>query len=314
MNKFDRIISILVLLQSRRLTKAMTISERFGISLRTVYRDINTLKNAGIPIIADPGIGYSIMEGYRLPPIMFNEGETAALLTAEKFIGKLTDEDTQAYYSSAMMKIRAILRSSEQQSLEVLDDSIAVFEHRNWENKAYLQDIFKSIAAKQILAIKYQKADATISNRKLEAIGCYRRFDNWYLAAFCQLQQAYRTFKVNRIANLELLEEHFDTKHISLQNYIDQQNEDWKERHEFKNIEIAFHPSHVQFAESRKYYLGFVEQSMKNDQIHMKFINATLEPIARWLLQFGDRATVLAPIELKDRVKTLATELYKHNS
>lgn len=105
MNRFDRVFSTLVLLQTRRVIKAMTIAERFGISLRTVYRDVRTLKNAGVPIIGDPGIGYSITDGYRLPPLMFNEGEAAALLTAEKFIGKVTDKKTQDYYSNAMIKI-----------------------------------------------------------------------------------------------------------------------------------------------------------------------------------------------------------------
>jgi len=199
MNKFDRVISTLVLLQTRKVIKAMTISERFDISLRTVYRDIRTLKNAGIPIIGDPGIGYSIMDGYRMPPIMFNEGEAAALLTAEKFIAKLKDQDTQDYYSSAMMKIKAILRSSEKQSLAVLDDSIAISDDNKWENKTYLQDIFKGIAAQRILNIDYQKADGSSSQRKLEPIGCYHQFNNWYLVAFCQLQNDYRTFKINRI-------------------------------------------------------------------------------------------------------------------
>ena len=149
MNKFDRVISTLVLLQTKRVIKAITISERFDISLRTVYRDISTLKNAGIPIIGDPGIGYSIMEGYRLTPIMFNEGEAAAMLTAEKFIGKITDQETQAYYSNAMMKVKAILRSAEKQSLSILDDSIAITNNQPSQNKAYLQDLLKSIAAKQ---------------------------------------------------------------------------------------------------------------------------------------------------------------------
>ena len=312
MNKFDRVISTLVLLQTRKVIKAMTISERFDISLRTVYRDIRTLKNAGIPIIGDPGIGYSIMEGYRMPPIMFNEGEAAALLTAEKFIAKLKDQDTQDYYSSAMMKIKAILRSSEKQSLAVLDDSIAISDDNRWENKTYLQDIFKGIATKRVLTVEYKKADGTSSNRKLESIGCYHQFNNWYLVAFCQLQNDYRTFKINRIAHLRVLEQHFDTKHINLQDYINQQNETWKEQQQFKKIEIAFNKSLVKYAESRKYYFGFVEQIEEKEVVRIKFLNSSLELIARWLLQFGDQATVIAPIELKDRLKTLARELYAH--
>ena len=312
MNKFDRVISTLVLLQTKKIINAKIIAERFNISIRTVYRDISTLKNAGIPIIGDPGVGYSIMDGYRLPPIMFNKEETSSLLTAEKFIGKLTDQDTQTYYSNAMMKIKAILRSSEKQSLAVLDDSIAILDKNSWENKAYLQDIFKGLAAKHILNIQYQKADGTNSKRKLEPIGCYHQFNNWYLVAFCQLQEDYRTFKMNRIVNLQVLDQHFDTKHISLQHYINQQDEAWKEQQQFQMIEIAFKQTYINFAENRKYYFGFVEQTVKNDVVHMKFLNSSIEIIARWLLQFGDQATVLAPTELKDRLKTLATQLYEH--
>ncbi len=312
MNKFDRVISTLILLQTKKIITAEVISERFGTSLRTVYRDINTLKNAGIPIISDPGIGYSIMDGYRLPPIMFNEKEAAALFTAEKFIGKIADKDTQAYYSNAMMKIKAILRSAEKQSLAVLEDSVAISEDNSWQNKTYLQDIFKSITSKQILNIQYQKADGTVSIRKLEPIGCFYQYNNWYLVAFCQLKKAYRTFKVNRITTLHLLEQRFDTKHINLKDYIDRQSDTWKKKHQFQNIEIAFNKPYVKHADRRKYYFGFVEQTIKNDAVYMKFQYASIEFIARWLLQFGNQATVIAPLELKNRLKTLATQLYEH--
>jgi len=312
MNKFDRVVSILVLLQTKKVIKAQTISERFEISLRTIYRDISTLKKAGIPIIGDPGIGYSILEGYRLPPIMFNEGEAAAMLTAEKFIGKMTDDDTQAYYSSALMKIKAILRSSEKQSLEVLNNSIVISDKSNKKNKAYLQDLFKSIPAKNVLKIEYEKADGTNSERRLEPIGCYHQSNKWYLVAFCQLKNAYRTFKLNRIISLNVLAEHFETKHISLQDYIDGQDDSWKEQQQFYKIEIAFHQSFVNFAESRKFYFGFVEQKVEGDFVHMKFLNSSIEVIARWLLQFGDQATVIAPVELQERIKTLSTQLYHH--
>lgn len=312
MNKFDRVFSILVLLQTRPIIKATALAERFDISLRTVYRDIRTLKNAGIPIIGDPGIGYSIMEGYRLPPIMFSEGEAAALLTAEKFIGRLTDKETQAYYSNAMVKIKAILRSSEKQALAVLDDSIAISDSSGKENKSYLQDLFRGIAAKQLLEIHYQKADGTHSQRKLEPIGCYHLRNTWYLVAFCHLKSDYRTFKVNRISDLRILDQHFEREHLSLQAYIDQQDRSWKADNQFEAIEVVFQPAYVKFAESRKYYFGFTEQTIESAGIRMKFLNPSLEVMARWLLQFGDQATVLAPQALKDRLKTLATELYQH--
>lgn len=310
MNKFDRVISILVLLQTKNLIKASTIAERFDISLRTVYRDISTLKKAGIPIIGDPGIGYSMMEGYRIPPIMFNEWEASALLTAEKVIGKLTDKETEAHYSSAMMKIKSILRSTEKQSLAVLDDSILISENKTGENRTFLQEIFNSITNKQILKINYQKADGSSSKRSLEPIGCYHKFNNWYLVAYCQKQKDYRTFKLKRIKSCDVSPVIFDTKHINLQKYMDQQNDNWKAEQEFYSIEIAFNLSYVKFAEGRKYYFGFVDQTVKDEQVYMKFLNTSIEVIARWLLQFGDQAIVISPPVLKERMKVLAKQLY----
>src|SRR6201995_5767023 len=113
MNRIDRISAILIHLQSRRVVKAGDIADRFNISLRTVYRDMKTLEEAGIPLIGEAGVGYSIMDGYRLPPVMFTKEEATAFLTAEKFVEKLTDTSTSGHYQSAMFKVRAVIKTSE---------------------------------------------------------------------------------------------------------------------------------------------------------------------------------------------------------
>src|ERR1700760_313971 len=130
MNRIDRISAILIQLQSRRVVKAGDIAERFNISLRTVYRDIKTLEEAGIPLIGEAGVGYSIMDGYRLPPVMFTRDEAAAFLTAEKLMEQLTDPLSEEHYKSAMYKIRSVLRVSEKDFLENIDGHIEVFKSR----------------------------------------------------------------------------------------------------------------------------------------------------------------------------------------
>src|ERR1700712_4761526 len=151
MNRIDRISAILIQLQSRRVVKAGDIADRFNISLRTVYRDIKTLEQAGIPLIGEAGVGYSIMDGYRLPPVMFTREEATAFLTAEKFVEKLTDASTVATYQSAMYKIKAILKTTEKDLLEDMDANIAVFKSFSQPNVAgndYIQIILNGIAQK----------------------------------------------------------------------------------------------------------------------------------------------------------------------
>ncbi len=310
MNKFDRVISILILLQTKKIITASNIAERFEISLRTVYRDINTLKNSGIPIIGDPGIGYSIMEGYRLPPVMFNEGEALSLLTAEKFMANITDNETQQHYSAAMTKIKAVLRSSEKEALDILDDSIAITPYKFEEHKPYLQELFKSIAGRQLIQISYSKADGTASERTIEPIGCYHQANNWYLVAFCQLKNDYRTFKMNRIQKLISLDKTFSRSHINLQDYLENQTN--SKQKESQVVEVLFDYSIVEHADRRKYYFGLIEEERQENAVRMKFWGSPIELMARWLIPFTNKVTILQPQALQDRIQELSKELYEH--
>ena len=92
MNRFDRITAILIQLQSKKVVRAQDLADRFDISLRTVYRDIRTLEEAGVPLYGEAGVGYSIVDGYRLPPVMFTQEEAMAFITAEKLMEKFTDQ------------------------------------------------------------------------------------------------------------------------------------------------------------------------------------------------------------------------------
>ena len=110
MNRIDRLAAILIQLQSRPLLKAQDIADKFSISLRTVYRDVKALEEAGVPVIGEAGSGYRLMEGYKLPPVMFSQEEATALLTASKLVASKTDAGIRRHYTTALDKIRAILR------------------------------------------------------------------------------------------------------------------------------------------------------------------------------------------------------------
>jgi biotin operon repressor len=109
MNRVDRLMAIVVRLQSRRVVRAEDLAAHFEISVRTVYRDLAALGEAGIPIVAEAGVGYSLVKGYHLPPVMFTADEASALSIARKLVEHLTDASLRKQMESALAKIRSVL-------------------------------------------------------------------------------------------------------------------------------------------------------------------------------------------------------------
>src|SRR5690606_5312424 len=118
--------SIYIQLQSKRIVKAQELADRFGVSLRTIYRDIRSLEQAGVPIFGEAGAGYSIVDGYRLPPVLFTHEEAMSFLGAQKLMGKFMDRRLQEHYETALYKIKAVLRMSEKDSLSDIESKIVV--------------------------------------------------------------------------------------------------------------------------------------------------------------------------------------------
>src|SRR5574339_396245 len=120
MNRIDRLTAILIHLQTKRVVKAEEIAERFEMSLRTVYRDVKALMEAGVPIGSEAGTGYFIVDGYHLPPVMFTQEEASAMLLASKLVEKMTDQSVLRAFESALMKIKSVLNDREKDHLEEL--------------------------------------------------------------------------------------------------------------------------------------------------------------------------------------------------
>lgn len=312
MNRLDRVTAILIQLQSKRIVKAQDIAERFNVSLRTVYRDIRTLEEAGIPLVGETGIGYSIMDGYRLPPVMFTLEEATAFLTAEKLVEKLTDASTDESYKSAMYKIKAVLRSSEKDYLETMDNHIEVLDNpyipkeRNAHNS--LQSILKSISGKHVLAINYfANHSQENTSRNIEPVGIFYLGSNWHVLAFCQLRNDYRDFRIDRISQIISTPLPFKKQHPSLKSFLKQIAQE-KELH---SIVILVNKEIVKYFGEQKYYNGFVSQREVKGKIEMTFLTCSVEGFARWYMMFGDNAEIVSPDNLKQHIKKIATTIAK---
>lgn len=313
MNRIDRIAAILIQLQSKKIVKAQEIALRFNISLRTVYRDINTLNEAGVPVIGEAGVGYSIAEGYRLPPVMFNIQEATALLTAEKLIEKLTDKKTFSTYQSALFKIKAVLRSAEKDHIDSLEEHIAVLGNRYLppaeRQTGYQQEILNSIVQKTVMAMHYIAIGTNeISKRNIEPVGIFFMAGHWYLIAYCQLRKDYRNFRIDRIQSLQETALPYQKQHPSLTTYL---NQFTKKEQQLHKVVIQVNKSIIKYLGEQKYYNGFVSEKEIKGNIEMTFLTASLEGFARWYLMFGDNADIISPQSLKDRAAEIASVILK---
>jgi len=227
MNRINRITAILTQLQSKRVVTAKSIAERFEISLRTVYRDIRTLEQAGVPIGSENGIGYFIVEGYRLPPIMFTEEEANAMITADKLVNQKNEKSLTKNYTSALIKIKSVLRNQQKKKIELLEERIGADNKYKINPKSdYLSKIQTGITDFLELHLTYKsiyKNETT--KRNVKPLALYFTENDWILIAYCMLRKDIREFRLDKIETLQITSiafEHFAT--FNLSKYFDEQH------------------------------------------------------------------------------------------
>jgi predicted DNA-binding transcriptional regulator YafY len=224
-SRLSRLIAILTQLQSSRLVTATEIAQKFNVSVRTIYRDIKTLEQAGVPILTEEGKGYSLMEGYRLPPVMFTENEANAFITAEKLV--LLNKDTSLIksYADGITKIKSVLRNNAKDKAALLSERVA-FE-QNAENNStsnFLSSIQSALTNLHVIRIEYfsPQNDET-TKRYIEPFALINNLgENWYLIAWCRLRKDYRLFRFDRIRKIEITDEKFTPHKMTLQQYLEQ--------------------------------------------------------------------------------------------
>ncbi len=220
--RLSRLTAIITQLQSKRLITARYLAEKHNVSIRTIYRDISTLEKSGIPIITEEGKGYSLMEGYQLPPILFTEDEANALITAEQLVLKNKDRSFSENYSNAITKIKSVLKYSQKGKADLLADRIYFGENHKYEKSSnYLMKIQSAITNFQLLEIEYLSLKNKLSERRIEPFALYSNKGNWLLIAFCQLRNEFRAFRIDLIQKLISKNETFNPHDMTLEQYFE---------------------------------------------------------------------------------------------
>lgn len=309
LKKIDRVTAILTQLQSKPTVRAQDLAAKFEVSIRTIYRDVKTLENAGIPIIGEAGNGYSLMDGYKLPPIMFTKEEILSFITAEKLMQKFSHQSLGNHYQMAMEKVRSVLRHSDKNLILNIEKQIDVYNYYVQSDdsiKNVIPTILESIAEKTQLIIEYRTVDSRVTNRTIEAVGIFFEFNYWYIMAFCTMRKDFRQFRVDRILQILKTQNHFSQEYGQINDYRKKTNENAIKVRLLVDKKIINHLTY-----SKKYY-GLTEELDKGDHVELTFETDCIdEGFPRWLITFADFAEVLEPEYLKTKLRDLVMTISK---
>jgi len=322
MNRIDRLTAMILLLQSHRVVTAEKIADHFEISVRTVYRDIAALGEAGVPIIAEAGIGYALMRGYHMPPVMFTEDETAALFMSGELTEQFGDESLKKSMRAAMLKVRGALPTERNDYLGRLSDSVRVngpFSKQSDENSEgdcqHLMPAQKAVVNRCCLAIHYNTgARGDISERVIEPLGLVYYARRWHLIAWCRLRADVRDFRLDRIESLRATKETFEIRDdFSVIEYLSHE----ADCDQLSALTMEVQPWILDRALADMPARLTQRSALPDGRLRIEALAYSLDWMAGWLAGIGTAAIVISPVELQQKLRSNALELaavYAENS
>lgn len=222
MRRADRLFEIVSHLRGRRLTTARQLAHWLEVSERTIYRDVADLLASGVPIDGEAGVGYRIRPGFDLPPLMFSFNEIDALAIGARFVESWGGPGLAQGARAALAKIAAALPADKRAALE----SARLFAPGFFVDPLpgeRLELMRRALSERRVARLDYRDVQGKASARRVRPLGLFFWGDAWSLAAWCELRQDFRNFRLDRIAGIELLDERFaDEAGRRLQDYLRQ--------------------------------------------------------------------------------------------
>jgi predicted DNA-binding transcriptional regulator YafY len=214
MNRTDRLLAIVLELQARKWVRAEDLAATFEVSKRTIYRDAMALGQSGVPIVSIPGRGYSLMEGYFLPPLSFTTDEAIMLLLGTDLVAQNFDEQYRGAAQSASRKIVAVLPKHLRHEVEDLERSIRFIAVKGPTAPETLQRLRQAIIQRRTVSFRYHaryrdgKPSAT-SLREADPYALVHIGGTWMLVAYCHLRRDSRHFRLDRMEDVVILDQEF---------------------------------------------------------------------------------------------------------
>ncbi|UJF34842.1 helix-turn-helix transcriptional regulator [Paenibacillus hexagrammi] len=313
MNKTDRLLAIVLELQRKKVVRAEDLAKLFETSVRTIYRDIQALSEAGVPIIGAPGTGYSLMEGYFLPPVSFTVDEAVGLLIGTDFIEQRFDHDFRTRAGSARGKIEVLLPESVREETSRVRKSMRLItsdkQHALVTEREHLEKIRRAILNEKKISFHYAKKHADSegnrhSARSASPYGLVFVQGSWMLIAQCHLRQSIRHFRLSRMTELIVLEDSFEMPpHFQLDEYtpLDDRN---------LLVHLRFDQGMLdKVRDSNYYYVESMEEL--SDGLYVVLRARQAEELLQWVLGWGANVVVLKPEAFRNQIREEAAKMLK---
>ncbi|WP_411825602.1 helix-turn-helix transcriptional regulator [Luteolibacter sp. AS25] len=306
MNRIDRLTGMILLLQSQRVITAEQVAAHFEISVRTVYRDLAALSEAGVPIAAEAGVGYSLMRGYHMPPVMFTEDEAAALFMSAEVTGPVADDSLRESLKSALLKVRSVLPQEKNDYLVRLRDRVGIAPRNSSADirRESLMPIQGAVVRRKCLEIRYNTANrGAISLRVIEPLGLVFYAQNWHLIGWCRMRQEMRNFRLDRIAEWLVLDESFEDRlDFSVKEFLRESIE----CSDLTPATVAVDVAVLERFRAEMQGTAVAEKILADGRVSLELLSFSLPWLAQWLLGFGNRVEALEPRELREHVREAA--------
>lgn len=312
-NRIDRLTAMILMLQGRRVVTAEQIGEHFEISVRTVYRDIAALGEAGVPIAAEAGVGYSLMRGYHMPPVQFTEEEAVALFMSGELADKFGDESLKTAVRAAMLKVRAVLPTERKDYLGKLGDAVGIMGAlpESEDDKAVLMPVQEAVVRRRCLTLEYDTGGrGEVCERVVEPMGVVFYGRRWHLLAWCRLREDVRDFRLDRMRRFEVLAETFEPRDdFSMMRYLHGE----ADPSDLIPITIECEPWVLDRVLAELPAQLAEREPLAEGRMRVKGLAYNLDWLSGWLLGLGTAVSVVAPPELREKMALSARNLASHH-
>lgn len=209
--KIDRLVSIIMILLEKERISAKELSDMFEVSIRTIYRDVESINLAGIPICSTSGVGggFEIMQKYKIDKKIFSTNDISTILMGLSSISNMVHGDE---ILNALAKVKSFIPVDKKKDIEIKSNQILIDLTPWMTNKniqPYIEIIKDALKETKLLSFEYLSQYGEKTTRKVEPYQLVLKNNQWYFQAFCYMRNDFRLFKISRMANLKIEEETF---------------------------------------------------------------------------------------------------------